>query len=57
MIRLALLAAAVCAVCRMIPRIVDENRTRALLPAPSPDNRPPNPASLASSLERGGRNG
>jgi hypothetical protein len=41
MIRLALLAAATFAAWRVIPRIVEENRTPALLPAPSPENRPP----------------
>jgi hypothetical protein len=41
MIRLALLAAATYAVWRIWPRVVDENRSRVLLPAPSPDNRPP----------------
>jgi hypothetical protein len=56
MIRLALLAVTVCAAWRMIPRLVDENRTRALLPGPSSNNRPPNPASFTS-LEQDGRNG
>jgi hypothetical protein len=56
MIRLALLAVTVCAAWRMIPRLVDENRIRALLPAPSSDNHPPNPASFTG-LEQDARNG
>ena len=57
MIRLALLAAATYAAWRMISHVVDENRTRALSPAPSPENRPPDgrvaqAISLAGDLER-----
>jgi hypothetical protein len=57
MIRLALLAAAAYAAWRVIPRVAEENRTCGLLPAPSPANRPPNPASFAAGLERDARNG
>jgi hypothetical protein len=41
MIRLVLLAAATYATWRMTLHVVKENRHNALLPAPSPDNRPP----------------
>jgi hypothetical protein len=57
MIRLALLAVATYAACRVTKAIVDENRERLLLPAPSASNRPPDNASLASSLKRSSRHG
>ena len=57
MVRLALLAAVAYAAWRMMPRVVDENQTLALLPPPSPGNRPPDQESLADGLERGIHNG
>jgi hypothetical protein len=41
MIRLVLLVAATYATWRMTLHVVEEDRHHALLPAPSPDNRPP----------------
>ncbi len=57
MIRLALLAVATYAACRMTKAIIDEKREHLLLPAPSMGNRPPNDVSLASDLKRSARNG
>lgn len=56
MVRLALLAVATYAACRMTKAIV-ENRERHLLSAPSVGNRPPNDVSLATDLNRSARNG
>lgn len=57
MIRLALLAAAAYAACRMTKAIIDENTERLLLPAPSLGNRPSKDGSLARDLKRSARNG
>jgi len=52
MVRLALLATAAYAACRMTKAIIAENTERLLLPAPSIGNRPPKDASLASDPNR-----
>lgn len=57
MIRLALLAVATYAACRMTKAIIEENRERLLLPAPSVGNRSPKDVSVDSTLKRSARNG
>jgi hypothetical protein len=57
MIRLALFAVATYAACRMTKAIIDENRERFLLPAPSVSNRSPKDVSVASTLKPSARNG
>jgi hypothetical protein len=55
-IRLFLVAAATYVTWRMIPRVVEENRSVALLPPPSPAS-PPNQRPIGVGLERAARNG